>query len=170
MSKEKAVDYFDRHPSSNECHITSDERVFHSAGTAQGFAESLKDNKITSYKREDFAVNISVVDAEKVTGFENEEEDENLFLENIDPSDAPVIEVPKIEVPKIEVPNIENPVIDTLTVDPNIEALKAFDAETASYEEGKALVKALAIETSSNTKVDIFAALEVAKTNLQKQA
>ena len=156
MSKEKAVDYFDRHPSSNECHITSDERVFHSAGTAQGFAESLKDNKVTSYKRADFeAVNISVVDAEELTGFEDEDEDEDLFLGDIDTSDAPVIEVP----------NIETPVVDL-----NIEALKAFDSETASYEEGKALVKALALETPSNTKVDIFAALEVAKTNLQNQA
>lgn len=166
MSKEKAVDYFDRHPSSNECHITSDERVFHSAGTAQGFAESLKDNKVTSYKRADFeAVNVSVVDAEELTGFEDEDEDEDLFLGDIDTSDAPVIEVPKIEVPNIEVPKIE-----VLAVDTNIEALKAFDSETASYEEGKALVKALSIETPSNTKVDIFAALELAKTNLQNQA
>lgn len=168
MSKEKAVDYFDRHPSSNECHITSDGRVFHSAGTAQGFAESLKDNKVTSYKRADFeAVNISVTDSEEVTGFEDEDEDEDedLFLGNIDTSDAPVIEVPKIEVPNIEVPNMEVPAVDTKT-----EALKAFDSEKSSYEEGKALVKALAIETPSNTKVDIFAALEVAKTNLQNQA
>lgn len=166
MSKEKAVDYFDRHPSSNECHITSDGRVFHSSGTAQGFAESLKDNKVTSYKRANFeAVNVSVVDAEELTGFEDEDEDEDLFLGNIDTSDAPVIEVPKIEVPTIEVPNMEVPAVDA-----KIEALKAFDSEKTSYEEGKALVKALAIETPSNTKVDIFAALEVAKTNLQNQA
>lgn len=51
MSKEKAADYFARHKASNECHITSDGRVFHSIGTANGFANSLKDNKISSYTR-----------------------------------------------------------------------------------------------------------------------
>lgn len=49
--KEKAQDYFDRHPSSNECHITSDGRVFHAKGTAQGFAGTLEDQEIESYSR-----------------------------------------------------------------------------------------------------------------------
>lgn len=69
MSKEKAVDYFDRHPSSNECHITSDGRVFHTIGAAQGFASGLKDDKVDSFTREALAVdNILVVDSEEVTG------------------------------------------------------------------------------------------------------
>jgi hypothetical protein len=120
MSKEKAVDYFDRHPSSNECHITSDGRVFHTIGSAQGFANGLKDNKIESYKRSDSDVkNIEVNDSIEETG--------------------------------------EN----------NKEALKAFDSATAQYEEGKALAKALGIETPSNSKADIFAALDAAKANLE---
>lgn len=51
MSKELAADYFSRHLSSNECHITSDGRVFHSKGTADGFANGLKDNTVDSYTR-----------------------------------------------------------------------------------------------------------------------
>ena len=54
MSKELAADYFSRHLSSKECHITSDGRVFHSKGTAEGFANSLKDNKVLSYNRSEF--------------------------------------------------------------------------------------------------------------------
>ena len=51
MSQEKAADYFARHKASNECHITSDGRVFHTKGSADGFANSLKDNKVSSYTR-----------------------------------------------------------------------------------------------------------------------
>ncbi len=49
--KELASDYFDRHPSSNECHITADGRVFHTKGSAQGFARTLDDQDIESYFR-----------------------------------------------------------------------------------------------------------------------
>lgn len=48
---EKAQDYFDRHPSSDECHVTSDGRVFHNKGGAQGFAGTLDDQDIESYSR-----------------------------------------------------------------------------------------------------------------------
>jgi hypothetical protein len=134
MSKEQAVDYFDRHPSSNECHITSDGRVFHTIGSAQGFAQGLKDNKVESFTRDSKVKNIKVVDPIEETG-----------------SDAAAIQSAKE------------------AHDANIEALKAFDATTISYDEAKALAKALGLETSSNTKVDIFAALEAAKANLEAQ-
>jgi len=49
---QKAKDYFNRHPESKECHITSDGRVFHSNSTAQGFAGTLKDQEIESYNRD----------------------------------------------------------------------------------------------------------------------
>ncbi|WP_291122777.1 hypothetical protein [Flavobacterium sp. UBA6046] len=52
MSKEKAADYFARHESSNECHVTSDGRVFHTKGAADGFANTLKDTKVTTHVRE----------------------------------------------------------------------------------------------------------------------
>lgn len=48
---EKAKDYFNRHPTSQECHITSDGRVFHTTGAAQGFAGTLNDETIETYKR-----------------------------------------------------------------------------------------------------------------------
>lgn len=54
MSKNKdlAKDYFDRHPLSNECHITSDGRVFHNSGAAQGYATNLKDREIEKFERD----------------------------------------------------------------------------------------------------------------------
>lgn len=69
MSKEKAADYFSRHQSSNECHITSDGRVFHTKGSADGFANQLKDNTVNSYTRVEFEVeNIEVTDPVEETG------------------------------------------------------------------------------------------------------
>ncbi len=51
------------------------------------------------------------------------------------------------------------------------ERLIAFDPEgTNAYNEGKALVKDLGIETQSNSKVDILAALAAAKESLDKEA
>lgn len=54
MSKnlELAQDYFDRHATSNECFITSDGRVFHTPGTAEGFATTLQDNKVEKFTRD----------------------------------------------------------------------------------------------------------------------
>ncbi|MDM1557061.1 hypothetical protein HX126_21125 [Chryseobacterium indologenes] len=48
---ERAIDYFNRHPESNECYITSDSRVFHTIGAAQGMAGTLDDQNIESYSR-----------------------------------------------------------------------------------------------------------------------
>lgn len=65
---EKAQDYFERHPSSSDCHITSDGRVFHTLGSAQGFAGTLDDQTIESYK-------ISVLEKETTNeGFDAEAE------------------------------------------------------------------------------------------------
>ena len=49
--KEEAIDYFDRHPLSEECHVTSDGRVFHTKGSAQSMAGTLDDGAIESYSR-----------------------------------------------------------------------------------------------------------------------
>ncbi|AKK74443.1 hypothetical protein OK18_19115 [Chryseobacterium gallinarum] len=48
---DKALDYFKRHPLNEECYITSDGRVFHTAGAAQGFAGTLDDQTIESYNK-----------------------------------------------------------------------------------------------------------------------
>lgn len=49
--KDLAIDYFERHPSNDECHITSDNRVFHNKGGAESFAGTLDDKKISSFER-----------------------------------------------------------------------------------------------------------------------
>lgn len=51
MSKKLAADYFGRH-TGNECHITSDGRVFHTKGSADSFANGLKDTTVQSFTRE----------------------------------------------------------------------------------------------------------------------
>lgn len=128
MSKELAADYFSRHESSNECHITSDARVFHTKGAADSFANGLKDNKVESFTRDQFEVNnIDVVDDIEETGDETDEE-KAIALN---------------------------------------ESLKAFDSQNATYEDAFALAKALELKLASKSKVDVFAALELEKTNLE---
>ncbi|MES2238862.1 MAG: hypothetical protein V4497_01255 [Bacteroidota bacterium] len=68
MSKELAADYFSRHQS-DECHITSDNRVFHTLGSAQSFASGLPDDKVKSYKRAE-------IEAPVVDDLENQPLDE----------------------------------------------------------------------------------------------
>ncbi len=52
--KKLAVDYFDRHTDSQECHITSNGLVFHNPSFAQSYVNSanLGDESITPFKRE----------------------------------------------------------------------------------------------------------------------
>lgn len=116
MSKELAADYFSRHQS-DECHIASDGRVFHTLGSAQSFASGLKDNKVNSYIRAEFE------------------------------TPAPKANAPKVDAPKVY----------------TLEDLKAFDAKTATWQEAKELVKGLSIETPSQSKIDLFAAIEAQK-------
>lgn len=59
-----AIDYFTRHTSSDECHITSDERVFHSVGTAKSFANLLEDETVHSFTRAEATNEIEVVEDE----------------------------------------------------------------------------------------------------------
>lgn len=113
MSKELAADYFARHQN-DECHITSDGRVFHTKGSADGFANTLKDNTVQSFTR----------DAKK------EEKGD------APGSDAKVI---------------------------SLEEVNAFDTATASYAEIKALAKGLNLESASQNKEDLVAAIEAHK-------
>lgn len=111
MSKELAADYFARHESSNECHITSDGRVFHTKGSADSFANGLKDNTVASFTR----------DGKK---------------EESSGSDAKVL---------------------------SLEDLENFNAETATYAEIKELAKAFSLESVSQKKEDLLAAIEAYK-------
>lgn len=60
-NKELAQDYFARH-ANDECFITSDGRVFHSKGTADSYASSLKDNKVETYTRKETSEEVEEVD------------------------------------------------------------------------------------------------------------
>lgn len=115
MSKELAADYFARHESSNECHITSDGRVFHTKGSADSFANGLKDNTVASFTRD---------------GKKEEKEDE------ASGTDAKVL---------------------------SLKDLETFNAETATYAEIKELAKAFSLESVSQKKEDLLAAIEAHK-------
>jgi hypothetical protein len=74
-----ALDYFTRYPESQECHITSDNRIFHQQSTADSFALSLKDNTVESFTREE------VVSGTEVVGATGAEDDAPITLETFDP-------------------------------------------------------------------------------------
>lgn len=56
LIKELAADYFERFAQSDECHITSDDRIFHTKGTADSFAAGLTDQTVQTFKRADFKI------------------------------------------------------------------------------------------------------------------
>ncbi|WP_163401413.1 hypothetical protein [Flavobacterium fluviatile] len=90
MAYENVVDYFDRHPSSNECHVTSDERIFHTKGAADGHANGLKDNKVNSHYRSDFEIikiNQNSPDAQK-ENLNDTKTNPLELLKNFDPKTA----------------------------------------------------------------------------------
>lgn len=91
MSKELAADYFSRHLSSKECYVTSDGRVFHSKGTAEGFANSLKDNKVLSYKRSEFE------ESKEEDGTDTDTESKTQALELLKSFDASTATYPEIK-------------------------------------------------------------------------
>ena len=171
MSKDKAADYFARHQTpSDECHITTDSRVFHTLGSAQGYASELKDNKVTSYTRAEFETTV-------VDDLEDKEEKGLTFNVDIKKGEAPKVEVPKVDAPKVEAPKVDTPKAEAPKVDTpkaetpkaetpkvyTLEDLKAFNPETAEYPEIKALVLGFNLDSASNKKVDLLAAIEAYK-------
>lgn len=94
MSKDKAADYFGRHKN-DECHITSDGRVFHTIGSAQSFAAGLKDATVESFKRTDFEKQTS----EDSQDGSSDEDTKVLALEtlkNFDPATAKYPEIKEL--------------------------------------------------------------------------
>ncbi len=77
-----ALDYFERHQLSNECHITSDNRVFHTKGSADGFASTLDDKKVSSFTRETKKSENEDLDQEELKGKLAELEATELVNEN----------------------------------------------------------------------------------------
>jgi hypothetical protein len=101
--KELAADYFERHQISNECHITSDNRVFHTSGTAEGFATTLKDSKVVSFTRSEV---------------EKGDESRVLTLEDFDGFDATVANYPEAKelVKKLGLKPISQKLPDLLAI------------------------------------------------------
>ena len=82
--KAKLKDYFKRYPLSQECHVTSDGKLFHQSGPAQSYAGGLKDNKVARHTREDY-VNRIETSANVVKG-NDAPEGGDVTLENFDPT------------------------------------------------------------------------------------
>lgn len=145
----QALDYFKRYPENTDCHITSDGRVWHEEGQAKSFGMTLKDKTVTSFNRE----TLDKEDAEKAENLE--------VVETTDESDAPKggqnpEEGKGINPDESGKEDEKDPFAD-LTLD-------NFDpAGKNAYAEGLALVKRLNLETKSNKKEDILAAVAEAK-------
>lgn len=92
MSKDKAADYFGRHKN-DECHITSDGRVFHTIGSAQSFAAGLKDATIESFKRAEFEKKTS----EDSQDDPSDEDTKVLALETLKNFDSATAKYPEIK-------------------------------------------------------------------------
>jgi hypothetical protein len=80
--KELAADYFERHSTSNECHITSDNRVFHTKGSAKSFVSILDDKKISSFEKEGLTSKKEDVDEDQLAVKLEELEATELVKEN----------------------------------------------------------------------------------------
>ena len=165
MSKDKAADYFARHKESNECHITSDGRVFHSIGSASGFANTLKDNKVISYTRESFESKVPTDGADVDSQDDGSQDDGTQDQSSED-------EGSDDEGSSDEGSEDEGSEDEGSEKNEALEALKNFDATVAGYPEIKALVKALGLDTENQKEATLVAALEAHKTaiNLEVNA
>jgi hypothetical protein len=81
-NKEKALDYFQRHLMSNECHITSDDRIFHAKGTAESFAATLADTNVDSFTRSEIETESKNSKSAKTEALEFTEDGIKEILEN----------------------------------------------------------------------------------------
>lgn len=177
-----AQDYFERHSVSNECHITSDGRVFHTGGHAISFAQEhdLQDQTIESYTRAQLEVK-----SEYAT-VENFDENELNFKATIDTSNLNVQldELGKNDVSDINVGDIQNDDVENQeNNEPTKENdLSGFDSpagqialdvflnqnevEDMKYSDLKALVKHFNIETADQKADTLKTALTEYKNNL----
>lgn len=147
--KEKAQDYFDRFTTSEECHISSDGRVFHNIGSAQSFASGLQDTTISTFKRE---IDGSIKEIEVVAPE---------LVEGVNTDDIiTMAEVTAKADKKAEGTPAEG------TNDANAKLL-AFDTETASYADIKAIASEYKLPSVSLKQADLVAAI-VAVQNVLK--
>lgn len=146
--KEKALDYFKRHPHSEECHISSDGRVFHKPGDAQSFAGTLKNSKIESYQRDVVLAEIQA-DTEDDINLDNEETTKIEGKTTVDDKTSAKTAVDGIEKSK--------------------DFLMSNDVADMGYNTMQTFVKVLDLEVENQKKETLIVALEAFKKTLNEQ-
>lgn len=167
---EKAQDYFERHSVSEECHITSDGRVFHTLGHALSFAQEnqLEDQEIESYKREDlYSVVYDDFDNYEIETEPIEQDLEDIHIESETAENQETTEAPAEEIVE-EASQVSEEVSEEVVEKDEHEALNAMDVATAEYNDVKALVKHYGIKTEDQKAETLRAALQEFKSNLVK--
>lgn len=169
-----AVDYFERHSTSQECHITSDGRVFHTSGHAISFASehNLQDTTIESYTREQVEKNEELPFTAEIdtTDVENSLDVIKEVLQKSDGNDTDVEtkEDADLEDEKIE----EETDLSGFETPAGQIALDVFlannDVEKIEYKDLKALVKHFNIETADQKADTLKTALTEFKNNLDQ--
>lgn len=144
----QALDYFKRYPENTDCHITSDGRVWHEEGQALSFGLTLKNKEVASFNRQTL---------EKEDAAAAEELDVDATTET---GAAP--EGADAKGGSSDEEEDEDPFADLTLDNFNPEGKNA-------YAEGLALVKRLGLETKSNKKEDILAAVAEAKAKQTNQ-
>ena len=163
-----AVDYFERHSTSQECHITSDGRVFHTSGNAISFANEhgLQDTTIESYTREQVAI-VAENEMEEQDSFKKRNEIREKLVSNYTQifGEAPADNLEIEEIEKIIAKDYEKKVKEN---DDKIilEKFQGFDIETGDYQEVKAFIKHFNIETTDQKADTLKTALTEFKNNL----
>ena len=169
-----AKDYFERHSISNECHITSDGRVFHTSGHAISFSQEhdLQDQTIESYTRAQveqkeellFTAEINTDDVENSLEVIKEvlqKDGGNDKVETSEDENAEIVEEEKSKE-ETDLSGFDSPAGQI--------ALDVFlaqkEVETMKYNDLKALVKHFEIETADQKAETLKAALTEYKNNL----
>ncbi|MCU7615660.1 hypothetical protein NZ698_00500 [Chryseobacterium sp. PBS4-4] len=152
---ESAQDYFDRHPSSNECHITSDGRVFHEKGNATSFANTLDNQDIESFSRKVLEKEKSL--SEEIVNVKNDKVLE-VTINTLIPTKEQVAE----QVKQV----LENGAADR---EAKIKELEALELVTANYNEMKALVKFFDLKVENQKAETLITALTEFKNTLNQQ-
>ncbi|MBU4536983.1 MAG: hypothetical protein L6264_07325 [Weeksellaceae bacterium] len=163
-----AQDYFERHSRSNECHITSDGRVFHTSGHAISFAQenNLQDQKIESYTRDQVETNTendSVENSNDTSNLEVHSNDVLLGNDSDNGNDSDKDDSDQGDDSKdADLSAFDSPAGQI--------ALDVFlannDVDTMKYNDLKALVKHFELETDDLKADTLKAALTEYKNNL----
>ena len=169
-NKELAADYFERFKESEECHITADERIFHTKGNADSFAAGLTDPTVKTFKRVDFKIAQMEVVVDEDDDLTDEEkaavEEARCKKQDCPSAGSEPTETDEEIAKRIEIEAAEKADADAIAS----EKILAFDTEKATYEEAKELVKEMNLAKEGNKKEDLFNAIVAAQTAIKDKA